>query len=514
MEQPILHVKGPEARALLPRLQRRLEQLFDDPDLQTLRRAAPAHPAVLQFDALERMWREPDGLFELHRDLLLGALRLLIDMSTWVPNDPETDVWSLVPDQATRRMLQSTLRVPDQFEDTLAELFFLGWLRGAGVPAERLDEEGVPDLVVARTADDEARVEVKRLHADTGPERIANVARKANKQIRRADPPGGGALFISLGLPMAAAPPNEAVPQAVQRYVDEAIRVTRREHRNISKLVLSWEDFFALGEPPEPLMLAVRRRSIAIEHGQAHKALVLPPQALDVGLTTVAWVRFAEGAGVQSAEDLIALLRATAVPGRGLQSAEFELNKRWRDEHGTPLPLGHTHVTQAFKNPDAVSILQVETEHAIVTRRITRPSDDFVLVVYARWDHLRAVWCVDNGYRLYGEREALDRFAGDPEAAFAEVLVRYGNRYRAGGQYLWWSRRAPLESPVDLTLVLTPQSVAAGIAKAVGVFEAPEQCLLNASISEDASGIAIHGTYWIHVDRYRAALIAASRTGP
>ena len=360
MERQSASFQGPEVYTLLRDLQRRIEQMFEDPQLMELRLTRPAHPAVARYDAVERLRREQGSLTEHDLDALIEAQRQLLDTTTWVPRSVDDDVWSVLADPQARERTIAALRHEQQYEDVLAELYFFGWLLENGFRAERTEEApGLSDLVIDRGADSEVRADVKRIHADSGPRSLAAVVRKANKQIKRSDPPGGGIAFISLGMPIRRAPADDAIPSEVEAHLTELRDAMRTDNSSVSCAVVTWEDFLTVGKSEAPVLVVVRRRAEVVEHARPRHQLAIASSELRAQGTTTLRARFAPGGRTrQTPEQLVEELRAFTIIGAGLGNTPVRLLEIARDDAGglaspptgagqprVPTPLGFGHFT-------------------------------------------------------------------------------------------------------------------------------------------------------------------------
>ena len=243
---------------------KQLGQMFGDEGLTRLRGRSPRHPAVALYEVLLAMEasrataRWPDEYEQVAAVATLG-----LDFSTWAPQPPYDDFWSFL-DPETRDWTLGMLAQADQFEDAMAELFTWGWLRSEGFNARRVNDEGESDIVLDH--DDPWRCEVKRIHVGTPAERVARVVTKANQQIKKSDPDSAGTLFISLARAPTRAAFDDRIPNDVEPYISAVNDALRRYHRSVAQVVVMWDDVMILGDRPDPVLYAFRRRSVAVEH--------------------------------------------------------------------------------------------------------------------------------------------------------------------------------------------------------------------------------------------------------
>lgn len=510
MELPSAAFQAADAYAVQRDLQRRMEQMFEDPQLTELRLSRPAHPAVARYDALERLRREQGSLTAHDLDALVEAQRQTLDTMMWVPRSADDDVWSVLTDAQARERTIAALRHEEQYEDVLAELHVLGWLLDNGFRAERTEEApGLSDLVIDRGTEREVRADVKRIHADTGPRGLPAVVRKANKQIKRSDPPGGGVAFISLGLPIRRAPADDGIPSEVEAHLEELRGAMRADNSSVSCAVVTWEDFLTVGSAPAPMLVAVRRRAEVVEHARPRRRLAIASSDVRVGGTSTVWAHFAPaGPAHQTPEQLVEELRAFTILGARLGDAPVRLMEMAREDAGGLASLRPEQVARAFRRPSGAVVHDTGVRAAIVTQRLLTRASDSVLVLHAIWSEDDGEWQVGSGHRLFDRPQALAALAKDPNRAFSEVLVRYGSRFRVDDGHVWWAPSLNLQLPPGHGLSMT--DVVATVARSVET--APENCALKGvSWFQHANVVFFNQLHWINTDRYRAALVKASR---
>jgi hypothetical protein len=503
--------KGPDFATLLADLSTRVELMFDDPGLSALRGRDPTHPAVERYDVLQELLRESSHLLPSHAEACIGALRQWLDARSWAPTTSPNAFWDLLPDDATRKRTVAVLADAEQFDDALAELFYWGWLKGAGLGAERVEEEGLSDIVIGRASQSEVRSEVKRIHRGTDPRGIARVIQKANQQIKRSSPAGGGVVFISLDVPLRRAPPDEAIPADVQLYIDEAIQATRRDNSSVGRVVLTWDDFMTFGEHPQPIGLCVRRRSTVVDHAAPVVTPAISSDRLDIGISVFALMSFYPSSDLnQTPQELRAALRSVTDEGELLGSYPIRLSASLHGDTGGPIVLRASHAKQAFANPDAVAIHTTDPKSAVVTKRLKTADSDFLLVLHGGWLDASNQWLVDGAYRLYDDPSILGRLERDPNEAFATVLERYGTRFSIGLGKAWWLPELRVPTPDGVSL--QPANVLALVASACGIGPTAWDSAFAASfmINEDHE-VVVGDAYWINADKYRVAAIQASR---
>ncbi|WP_303903594.1 hypothetical protein [Thiohalomonas denitrificans] len=164
-----------------------LESMFADVGLANLAENSPHHPAVQQYHRLNDFVRSgvtyPDEV-----EVLREITSALLDRSVWAVVPSGADYWAFIPNVNARKRVRENILDPDQFNDTVAEVFFWSWLHEQTQAAELLEETGLPDIVIAPGTHTEVWAEVKRVRLGKSPMRIAEVIGKANRQIKNAQP--------------------------------------------------------------------------------------------------------------------------------------------------------------------------------------------------------------------------------------------------------------------------------------------------------------------------------------
>lgn len=501
--------------ALLGILLQRLEIMFDDQGLSQLRRSRPAHPAVRRFDALLQLLREGGRIVPEQVNLAVESLREWIDTDTWYPASPGPTLWDFIVDDNTRTSTIARLSDADGFPDVVAELFYCGWLRGQGLNADRIEEGGRTDIAVERGTATEIRVEVKRIHRGTNPENVRNIVRKANSQIKASDPAGGGILFLSLDVPLQCILPGGEFQPTLRAYLDVAKSATRSDNSSVGAVVASWDEFEVKGDWGEVIEVVLYRRFAVIGHPAAR---VEPAVALGrlVGQTT-ARVRIilSGAAGLnQTPQELLAALRAATVGDAFASPVQVTVAEPLRSDSqiahlaGTALVVSRKKARAGFASPNSVAIHDVGLGSAIVTARPKTNSGSPLLVLHAVRDGTG--WTVYGGWRVYDDSTVLDRLACDANEAFATVLERYGSRFNTGLGRAWWTRELRVPLP-DGVMIRSHEDLMGWVHAACGfsATQIPEMASAPFMAQVQGREIVVAGLYWIHGDKYRAAIQAA-----
>ncbi|HYI79534.1 MAG TPA: hypothetical protein VEW67_01580 [Thermoleophilaceae bacterium] len=493
---------------------RLLEAMFSDGGLGDLRSSDPLHPAVLRFGALGEMVREGERIaFPFQHLAIVEGLRQVIDTANWAPEEITDDFWSFLDDDDVRIKTTAALRDAGQFLDTLAELSIWGFLRNAGLEARRVEEEGLSDIVIDEGGDAEVRGDVKRIRRSSAVSRVGEVIQKANKQVKKSEPQGGGAVFILLDVPLRAAPSDDGVPQVVSHYAREARAAIRQHNSSINHVVLVWDDYVTHGNFPDPVMYALRRRSIVLEHSAPRVSARLHAQQLEIGQTLVTTIK--PDPAPRPRQDPPGLLRALRLITTSDQQlgriGEFAMEPGLSDAGAAGIVIAKRHVRNTLDAPDAVAIHYIlELTSAVIVKRVRTATVDFVLAVLASWDDRKAQWRVSDAYKLFDEEDALDRLASDANEAFVAVLERYGCWLKVGNVVARWfpeiTAQLPDDQPPTWDYVMA-------MLRNLGEFDrAPERARMPCSMMVSPENqLTARGVYMTDLDRYHAAVRAADR---
>jgi hypothetical protein len=75
-------------------------------------------------------------------------MTLMLDRLTWANSEGAGSVLNQIQNPKARRRVVQTVKKAAQFDDTIAELTFWGWLRQTGFDAELREDDGLPDIYV------------------------------------------------------------------------------------------------------------------------------------------------------------------------------------------------------------------------------------------------------------------------------------------------------------------------------------------------------------------------------
>jgi len=438
--------------ALLKRELHLLELLFDDSGLTSLRRHAPLHPAVKRYDAitafitnkLEVRFEDADVVLQVGSMLLDG---LAID-PTGLPLDPPVTadtVFKLIEDPEVFLQLRTRVSDTQQFTDQMTSLACWAMLRRKGFAAKLVERMGLPDILVPLVGKPNEWIEVKRIRMGSKPGRAREVIKKANRQIKRADPNGVGALYLSIERPQQRVAFDDTSPPEVQAYIDEVDRELCSGHsRSVGFVIVAWDDHMVRASSPERTYYFLRRRSVLREHQAPRCSASLPRNALDLGETVMlpllgpramlkvpmTWTR-----PTPNSTDL------ASIPTGGVTVTD--LFRRVCEETGD---VRSVHAVQALRQPSAVASYELaQVRILLVTRRVTSSKHPYTLLLIAsvrNGDQTEILL----GFHIYDDAVVLSEETL-PFDVFAVLLERYGVPIEVGGLRALFIPRATVELP-------------------------------------------------------------------
>lgn len=391
-----------------------------DVGLARLRQRHPSHPAVVRYDRIRAVLHDNGGLAYPGDDAVVAdVLGMLIDRSTWAVVPSDNDFWDFLPDPRVRRHVETTIVVPDQFENTIAEVFVWGWLRQEGHEAELIGDEASPDLRVGRDTPTPLWADVKVVDFESAVRRARDDVTKANRQIKRVDPDGAGILFLRVSRSLARLTLDDRVPTDVGVFLDELRRALVRDRcRSVGAVVATWDEHLIVGNPPGRVLYVLRRRSIVVEHPDPRKPLALDPDAFAIGRTATAWVTWLEGDE-----------RHPSLPA--VQIGDIIVSQLFRQENEGPEGIRAGHAVEALSDPDEQTAIELgEVEVVLAVRRVALGRRPYRLLVLAT-RHPDRAYEVMLAFRVYGE-EGDEGVA--PIALFQALLERHGIEVSVGPQ--------------------------------------------------------------------------------
>jgi hypothetical protein len=411
-----------------------LESMFEDPGLGSLRARSPAHPAVARFDLLAALLRGRVVTWPNEHEAAEALARQVLDVSSWVGKRAPDDVWAPL-DADTQRWTVEMLKDAGQFEDVMTELFTWGWLERDGFDAHRVNQEGESDIVI----DQEAvrwRVEVKRIHMGTSSSRVADVLKKANRQIKKSDPERPGSVFIGIARSEMREALDDRIPNDVAPYIAAARAVLHPgQLRSIAQTTIMWDDVMSLGSYPDPVLYAFRRRSVVVKHPESRGT---PPSwfsRLQLGHTATLWVRWSRaGQG------------ATTPQLESVRSGDVVVTQQFRQENEFRDGIRVRHAVEAIREPDELQEFQLDgIEVFLVTRRVTLGASPYTLLITAMRRAGSNELEITGGYRLYRDDDEGIELWRDPLGAFQTLIRRYGLEVTIGSHAGWFIPAAVVE---------------------------------------------------------------------
>jgi hypothetical protein len=421
----------------------------------------------LRFAALHEIANEDEPLRAPDELAVVRALaEMLIDRSAWAVTPGRSGrYWSFINDAEARKHVEDTILVGAQFDDTLAELFFWGWLRQEGFSAELIGEEGKPDILVARGSRDEMWAEVKRVNQGSVERAVVRQIDKANKQIKRVSPTGAGVLFLRIDRAIERAGFDDRVPSDVRPYLSEVeAALSGSRFKSVARVVLTWDDVLILGDPPQRTLFAVRRRSVVVEHAGPRATMKLPAARHEVARAVTMWAKWSPQDSPPAAPSGL----------RPKSAGDLEVSDLFRAESAEVVRPAHA--VEAFLDPDQLTVFEFEgSELSLATRRIELGNEPYTLLIIA-FNPPGAPKQLSLGFRVFDDDNATTPV--DPEDCLDAFLRRHGIVLTVGDQTGVFVRRARLEAGSASPLSL------------IHLDSSPARCIVSALVRVDAAGWA------------------------
>lgn len=274
-----------------------LDAMFDDPGLTALRTKSPHHPAVVRRDALAeflpRRTRPVSELVQLAASLGVMA----IDRQFWM-RDASDDYWSFLTTVGSANRVRQNIRDPADFDETIAEVRTWAHLRFRSVDADLIEEDGKPDIPVARHTPEETWIEVKFVHATTTDNGFRRVLKKANSQLREASSDGAGVAYLWIERPLDARelprtqgeadagrlPSGEDPPPpgVAERLAAVERALASGNFKSVGFVVVAWDDHGYIADGTG-VTYFVRRQCLVREHPSPRGAVSLDAALLPLG---------------------------------------------------------------------------------------------------------------------------------------------------------------------------------------------------------------------------------------
>jgi len=283
--------------ALLELHLRTIEELLADRSLARLRASAPSHPAVIRYDAVRDFISGPGHIVP--GKTLAEITSFMLDLSTWA-SLKAGGLASIPADKLLR--VRGTASEPEQFDDAMAELFYLGFLSSdLGFSTELVERDGFPDLLSQTLDRGDIWTEVKRIRDGTGPDRVQQVLKKASKQLKSATGGGSGVVFISFAPTVVRMLPGDGPPTDLDEKFRRASKVLAGGTcRGVAVAVLCWDELLEFPEPDGRSLVALQRRSQVLQHAQPNQPVPFPAAEFAVARTVefrIRWRRASPSSG-------------------------------------------------------------------------------------------------------------------------------------------------------------------------------------------------------------------------
>ena len=389
---------------------RALEVLFDDPGMRRLQKRFPKHPAVLRHEVMRRfLANELPLTYPNETTIVLSIGSIMLDI---LSGDHAPEV--LTSQLGAEVLLQLRQRVadPNQFDDQMSALGCWSMLRSKGIEAHVVEADGLPDIRIALAESATHWIEAKRLRLGKQAKQVRSVLKSANKQIKRAGG-GVGSVYLHVERPQQRVVFDDAVPAAVQQYIDEANRELYSGFaRSVSEVIVAWDDYMLLGSPPARTMYFFRRRSKVLTHRAPRGRSLLPADALVVGRTVVVPIDW----GAPDAP--------SAVVTPSIRVGATTVTELFRQECELPGYVRSVHAVEALSTAEASERYIVgDRTILLATRRIKQGHEPYtLLIIAAEREDATEIYLA---FRLY---YASDYLQDDlvPGKAFEVLLRRYG----------------------------------------------------------------------------------------
>jgi hypothetical protein len=473
---------------LLEQERRLLEFLLDDLGLASLRARAPAHPAVVQHEMITGFLTKSHGLHypnEIVQVLEIG--RALLDSMSLGHNVSLESIVEAIDDPEVLRQLRLRVADPGQFADQMATFTCWNLLRANGFQPRLVEKVGLPDIVLPLASGSQEWMECKRIRLGSGPGRVRKVIGKGNKQIKRAEPDGVGAIYLFVERPQQRLVFDDTVPDTVQTYILEVERELRSGYsRSVAAVVIGWDDYMILGAPPELTLYFLRRRSAVLRHRAPRRQLTLPGHALALERTIFLGITTPSGSTER---------RGHLEP---IRSKNFTVTQQFREVCELPGDVRSVQAIEAMRQPDRLATYDLGNNMSIVlaTKWIGVAAEPYMMLLFAVIREVDEME-IHLGFRLYPNGHELTKET-HPFDALMQFLARYGLAVRVANQEGLLLARAQVTLP------------AKGDEELVKVRAEPEENLIvSAAIRIQNTTPQIADVAWafaISVKRYRADL--------
>ncbi len=402
------------------------------------------------------------------------------------------DPWAMLTDSSKCHVL-ARVQNPDQYNDTMAEVFYWSWIRSKGLNAELVELEGHPDIRIDAVDSTSTWVEVKRIRLGTSPARMRRVIKKANRQLRAADPNRSGVVMISIERAAALAALDLAVPADISPYIEEARReLVGQFGSHVAKVIVLWDELAIDVAVGSAISYRLRRRCTVLAHRSPASVPAVKNDDLAVKMSTDITMRWPE-----SLDHLTGhgprLGYGSWVVGPGFR--EFNASTDGvRPHHAISAAMDfHAEYRHHLRSGGTVSF---------ITRRITavRRPHTLLLIASDLSDGRREI---GEAYKLYDDDLALTL---DPLRAFLTFVERYGAPTHVS---VGESVATPQAKLIMAATIRTRERNIGIAAPADGGHYLSGRVLVQ--FTEDLPGFTIELVYLVDVAKYRADVIRHSR---
>jgi hypothetical protein len=260
-----------------------LQDLFKEATLASPR---CLHPAAERWRMCVAIMRQGGAVrWPQQRDDVPLICRMVMDALTFITlsggNIQELRLADLASygDARVQAKLRSRIDNPVQFEELMVELSLAAWHLNRGHRVTPFEEEGWPDLRVdVEGFTCPILLECKRVKIPS-PRKLAKHIWKANAQIKKVGIQAFGVvvLDISAAVGNKIVPLTDDVPPIVMEVM-EAVRqaISGPKNRSVGAVVVTWDKYSQVGEPPQPVVICFRRPFQIVRHEQVEGVTVIP----------------------------------------------------------------------------------------------------------------------------------------------------------------------------------------------------------------------------------------------
>jgi hypothetical protein len=171
-------------------------------------------------------------------------------------------------DEAVVDRIRGEIIVAERYLDIMTEIEIVAWCKTKGYSIQTFQVAGADQRIDIPGVDLPIISECKTIGEDTLPNRIGQVIKKANRQIKTTGNAGYGIVFINLSQKLAMLRPlSEEIPPEIEEYIAEANRSISNVNTSVSAVVVYWTESGLLGDDSSEIkMLWSRRRSHVLLH--------------------------------------------------------------------------------------------------------------------------------------------------------------------------------------------------------------------------------------------------------